>query len=422
MHEATCTHCGRSVPITPDAPRCSHCGQDLHDLIPSDYAASYFYRRSADLAARGDLPSALSEVERGLAFQEASELRLLAAILSKRLGELETMRAHIAAIPVDDRLRHEAEWLIRAQAAPRSGGKIERTRPAGETRDSVAPVPGTPAAAPQPGAPGPMRPVATRGERLTPIAQAIADSAAEPPPAAPTRPDGLWTQRIWSAVAVALMLVVGAMGWLLLSGGPDALLTFVPGLAPAEQEPVAEAPLEAVTPAATPSGVILPTPTPRGGSAAQPQPTIPADLVLLPTAAPVAAAAPQGGLQAAAFNLDAVLITVGRIDLAELDLRADLNGTTVSISGVLTNTEDRAALIELLGGVGSVQEVNAVNLLVRVPDTYTVVAGDTVWSIVSRFYGEDPYRIAALLDLNAGQLPNAEALQVGMVLDLPPTE
>lgn len=421
MHEVSCTHCGRSVPITPDAPRCSHCGQDLHDLIPSDYAAGYFYRRSADLAARGDLPSALSEVERGLAFQEASELRLLAAILSKRLGDLETMRAHIAAIPVDDRLRHEAEWLIRAQAAPRSGGKVERTRPAGESR-AAAPMPEPAQVAVPPGAPGPMRPVTPRaaGERLTPIAQAIADSAAEPPPAAPTRPDGVWTQRIWSAVAVTLMLVVGAMGWLLLSGGPDALLSFVPGLATAEEEPVVAAPLAAVTPAPTLGGVILPTPTPRGG-AAQPQPTIAGDLVLLPTPAPVAAAA-AGGLQAAAFNLDAVLITVGRTDLAELDLRADLNGTTVNVSGVVTNTEDRAALIEMLSGVGSVQEVNAVNLLVRVPASYTVVAGDTVWSIVNRFYGEDPYRIAALLELNAGQLPNAEALQVGMVLELPRTE
>ncbi|MGL4648832.1 MAG: LysM peptidoglycan-binding domain-containing protein [Caldilineaceae bacterium] len=412
MHEATCTHCGRSVPITPDAPRCSHCGQDLHDLIPPDYAASYFYRRSADLASRGDLPSALSEVERGLAFQEASELRLLAAILSKRLGDAETMRAHIAAIPVDDRLRQEAEWLIRAQPASRSNTRLERTRPAGESRVQ------NPSETHGDGLPVPLRQPTSRPatERLTPIAQAIADSAAEPPPPVSGRPDGVWTQRIWSAVAVTLMLIVGAMGWLLLSGGPDALIALIPGLAPVEQEAVVGAPLAAITPAPS-AGVILPTPTPAGGIAT-PLPTIPGDLVMQPTPAPIAAAAAQG-LQGAAFNLASVLITVGRTDLAALDLRAELNDTTVKVSGVLTNTADRAELIALLAGVGSVQEVNAVDLLVRVPATYTVQIGDSVWSIVNRFYGEDPYRIAALLERNAAQLPNAEALQVGMVLALP---
>ena len=48
MHEVTCTHCGRTVHVSPDAPRCSLCGHDLHLLIPEQYAASYFYRRAAD--------------------------------------------------------------------------------------------------------------------------------------------------------------------------------------------------------------------------------------------------------------------------------------------------------------------------------------------------------------------------------------
>jgi LysM repeat protein len=417
MHEATCTHCGRSVPITPDAPRCSHCGQDLHDLIPPHFAASYFYRRSADLAARGDLPSALSEVERGLAFQEASELRLLAAILSKRLGDMETMRAHIAAIPVDDRLRVEAEWLIRAQAAPRSTSATERTRPAGEQR-SRPPAMEAHLAAQSAAVAAQKSSGRTPSERLTPIAQAIADSSAEPPPAVRARPDGLWAQRIWSAVAVVLMLIVGAMGWLLLSGGPDALLTYIPGFGPDESERVAVAPLAPVTPAPF-EEIQLPTPTPD--RRAQAAPTVATDLVTQPTPAPVAAASAQG-LQAAAFNLDAVLITANRTDLAALDLNATLQENTVRVTGVVTNLDDRQFLIDLLLGVGSVQDVITNDLVVRVPATYTVQSGDSIWSIVNRFYGEDPYKVTALLTENSRQLPNADALQPGMVLTLPPTD
>jgi len=417
MHEATCIHCGRSVPITPDAPRCSHCGRDLHQLIPPDYAASYFYRRSADLASRGDLPSALSEVERGLAFQEASELRLLAAILSKRLGDVDTMRAHIAAIPVDDRLRQEAEWLIRAQSAQRTGSRIERTRPAGEVRTQPPadkrPVGSQPVALRATGASA----VSVEPEPRTTISQAIAESSAEPPPPLPARREGLWAQRIWSAVAILLMLVVGAMGWLLLSGGPDALLGFIPGFATVEAESVADAPLAPVTPAPT-MGVILPTPTPKGGGPTA-VPTVPANLVLQPTPAALASGNESLGLQAAAFNLDSVLITVGRSDLAALDLNAELAGTTVKLTGVVTNFADRESLIEMLDSVGSIQEVNAVDLLVRVPATYTVQAGDSVWSIVNRFYGEELYRVTELMDLNSAQLPTAESLQVGMVLALP---
>ena len=66
MHEVICSHCGRYVHITPDATRCTMCGEDLSALLPERYAASYFYRRAADLAARGDLPSAVAEAERGL--------------------------------------------------------------------------------------------------------------------------------------------------------------------------------------------------------------------------------------------------------------------------------------------------------------------------------------------------------------------
>lgn len=47
----------------------------------------------------------------------ASELNLLGAILCKRLGRWDDMRHFVAAIPADDALRGEGEWLLRSNQA-----------------------------------------------------------------------------------------------------------------------------------------------------------------------------------------------------------------------------------------------------------------------------------------------------------------
>ncbi len=74
--------------------------------------------------------AALAEAERGLAYRASAELHLLAAILAQRLGQFDPMRQHVASIPVDDSLRPEAEWLLRAhqarQRALRDGSRTGR--------------------------------------------------------------------------------------------------------------------------------------------------------------------------------------------------------------------------------------------------------------------------------------------------------
>jgi hypothetical protein len=114
MHEVTCFHCGHVANISPDADRCPVCATDLKHLIPPDDASRYFYERAAEMAAAGEITLALLEVERGLDYHPSSELHLLAALLSQRLGNLPQMRQHVAAIAVDDILRPEAEWLLRS--------------------------------------------------------------------------------------------------------------------------------------------------------------------------------------------------------------------------------------------------------------------------------------------------------------------
>ncbi|MCB0126333.1 MAG: hypothetical protein KDE58_28945, partial [Caldilineaceae bacterium] len=114
MQEVVCFNCGRIVHISPDAELCSVCGENLRELIHPAYASRYFYDRAANLVAGSDLLQALREVDRGLNYQASSELRLLGAILSQQMGDFEQMRRHVAAVPVDDVLRSEAEWLLRS--------------------------------------------------------------------------------------------------------------------------------------------------------------------------------------------------------------------------------------------------------------------------------------------------------------------
>ena len=413
MHQVNCTHCGRIVQISPDAPRCSVCGQDLHTLIPEGYTAPYFYHRAADLAARGDLPSALAEAERGLDYIESSELRLLAAILAKRLNDMDTVRSHVAGIPVDDRLRQEAEWLLRSQVT---------VRPTVNSLDE--PAPQTARAAAEPSTARAKSPSPLEGTTASEADEAGQQPHVHPAANATTGARGsgtLWAQRLWGTVALVLVLVAGAMGWTLLSSGPDALMALLPGLS--EPNPVVQSqPLEAVTP----MPLVLPTPTPRGAAPAvqaQPaQPTIPADFVLAPTPEPVAASglAAAAGIAPTTLDLPALLVNSGRADLATADLRAAIEGNSVRLSGILTSTADRQMIIDLLDNIPALDDVNAVDLIVRIPVTYTVQQGDSLWSVVSKFYGVDSDRMAQLIQLNSSAFGENPSLQVGDVLKLPP--
>ena len=126
MQEVTCPQCENIVHITPDSPLCSICGTDLDDLVGPEFAAGYFYKRASDMATGGRRQQALTEVNRGLTYNDTSDLRLLGAILANQLGDFGQMRNHVAAIPVDDALREEGEWLLRSHQAKR---RAQRHRP-----------------------------------------------------------------------------------------------------------------------------------------------------------------------------------------------------------------------------------------------------------------------------------------------------
>lgn len=387
MLAATCFHCGHAVEISPDADRCEACGANLRRLISAQQASRYFYMRAADLSANGDVAPALAEVQRGLAYQPSSELHLLGAILCKRLDKPEEMRHHVAAIPVDDVLRGEAEWLLRSSQA--------RQRVPADARRSQEEAPLTDAE---------LLPVTMEEVRPSP---------------APRRARG---PGMLTMLGVVLLMAVG--GWWLWTSPPDwldSMLSAAPiaDLLAVEASPTPPPPLSTVAPtegevAATASmtPLLAPTATPL------PTPMIAPDLAQ--QVEPLAAASPQALIVAPPFDLKTVLIEAQRPELAET-VTGRREGGLLVVEGAVTSVEARDDLAALLARLPGIEEVSLVNVLVRPPSTYTVVEGDSLWAISVKLYG-NPDRIQALFEANQDVLPTANDLRVGMVLRVPPLE
>lgn len=386
MLAVTCFHCGRTVEISPDADRCEACGANLRRLISAQQASRYFYMRAAELSARGEVAAALAEVQRGLAYQPSSELHLLGAILCKRLQRPEEMRHHVAAIPVDDVLRGEAEWLLRSSQA--------RQRAPSRTHHAQEETP------------------LTDAELLPVTMEEVRPS--------PTTRRSRWPGRI-TVFGVVLLVVMG--GWWLWATPPawlDAMLRAAPiaDLPPAAASPVAPSPTNAAPAEGT---AVIPTastalPTPTTTPLATPD--IAPDLVQ--QAEPLAAASPQAIIVAPSFDLKTVLIEAQRPELAET-VTGRREGDLLVVEGTVTSVEARDELAALLARLPGIAEVSLVNLLVRPPSTYTVVEGDSLWAISVKLYGT-PDRIQALFEANQNVLSSADDLRVGMVLQVPPVE
>lgn len=380
MLAVTCFQCGHTVEISPDAERCELCGANLRRLIDARHASRYFYTRAADLSARGEVAPALAEVQRGLAYQPSSELHLLGAILCKRMGRLDDMRHHVAAIPVDDVLRGEAEWLLRSSQA-RQRVPVDAIRAQVESPLSD-------------------------DELLPLVMEEVRPSAHSPLRRSPIR----------AVATVSVVALLGLGGWWLWQDSPELLTDLFPAnsimepigeqAAPAEQIQPAQ-PVE-TAPAQTPAVVLTPEITPT--------------LVVAPDLAatslePLAASSPEAIILAPPFDVKTVLIEAQRPELAE-SISGRLEGGRLVLEGAVTSVEDRDELAMLLSRLPVVEEVSVVNVLVRPPSTYTVLEGDTLWGISMKLYGT-PDRIQAIFEANQDVLPSADALRIGMVLQVP---
>ncbi len=390
--QGSCPQCGSQVAVLLPSVTCARCGQDLAPLLPADELADAFYQLAAQQARQGNVVAALSVLEQGLARVERSDLRLLAALLYRGQGNYEAMRRHVAAIPLDDVLRSEAEWLIRNHQAR------------------------------------------VRQERE----QAKAQSARPSPESA-----GRWPQMkvAWLGVPLILVLMVGAVTvWTVARVPSDSAA--LGGEAPrvpatSETRPIPQitavaspttAPTTAPTspPTATPWPKVVtapeqpdtPTPSPTPGVQIV-QPVSPMET---PTPEAVASTDLQDIIQIAVqepVDLATYLESQGRPDLAALPVAAVLNDRQLIVRGVVPFTRQRMDLLELLSRYPGVDEVRAVDLVVRLPETYVVQPEDTLWTIAYRLYGEGTLW-PLLVEANPDVLSDPARLAPGMEIVVPP--
>ncbi|MFZ1752642.1 MAG: hypothetical protein WAU10_02820, partial [Caldilineaceae bacterium] len=110
----TCHDCGSAIYISAEEPNCPSCGTELGSYLRALEYVRECYQQASEETLAGDHDRALSILAQGLSAVNASELHLLAALIHRKQGEYDGMLRHVAAIPVDDPLRSEGEWLLRS--------------------------------------------------------------------------------------------------------------------------------------------------------------------------------------------------------------------------------------------------------------------------------------------------------------------
>lgn len=411
----------RECVIAPDNHLCPQCGEDLQHLLLPQTVADHFQARAHDFSERGEFGAALVEAERGLTYADSSELRLLAAILAKQVGRHDRMRHHVSAIPVDDSLRGEAEWLLRShQDRERALQEVVRhTQSQQGTGLSTNP---------------------TAGAAF--LEELLGSSASQP--IKPNKRNQGQLVASGALIAVAVVIVVASWWWI----GPGALprqeasspssseqallgdgdaagqgstLTASATSVAAPSMPTTSAPPTAIQPTATSAEavatavILLPTPTPS--------PAIPDNLVQAETETPeLADSNPNRAVvivSANGFDLQQYLRELGYTQLAELKIDARIQGQTLVLTGFVHLDAQRRELIEIARSVPGVRDVNSVDLLLRPLPTYVVQQGDTLWSVVYKIYGSAD-RLDEFAAHNRDILPSPDALAPGMELKVLP--
>lgn len=417
MLEITCYHCGQVVQISPDAERCSVCGMNLRKLIGREQASSYFYVRAADFAGAGNVLGSLQEVQRGLSYVTTSELNLLGAILCKRLGRWDDMRHYVAAIPADDALRGEGEWLLRSNQARQ---RPPVPPPAGRNKAPVA------------------LPLIPDSDALPILLDEVAPSPNHPKPVRAGR-------GLAALVALTLLAVLGGSGWIAWQNG---LLGGLPLLTGQVVEESAPQPETAGTQSDAPGAIILPaglvnppaattadapstpdvqteTVDDAAPSLLLPTPTISPNLVQSVSVSQAIASSSDAQAVAAtdltSLDWNVWLKARQRGDLAALPVTMRVEGKTLVLEGTVEFAEQRAALEFEANQVPGIEGVSAVNVTLRPPQTYTVQAGDSLWAISVRIYGNAD-QVEELFAANREQMTSAGDLRVDMVLAVPAVE
>jgi predicted RNA-binding Zn-ribbon protein involved in translation (DUF1610 family) len=433
-----CSQCGSAVVITAGTYHCPKCGESLSLQAASRSKAEFFYQAAADHYLQGNLPSALLQIQKGLAVEDGSEFHLLAAIIYQQQGQYDQMRRHVAAIPIEDPLRPEGEWLLRShQERQRSAREGQRLNSVGSQHRAVA------------------RQLTAGNPYAT---RRIPDRGTPERKRRPLRWLAWATMAILLAALIwwrgpALILrdgvhlvgqvqdLIGALGSSFQGSPEPAVQGSSDGLASGAsgetEQPLPEDPMAVTTSTVAPATPVV-SPSPVDG--ALPLVPTPADQATnTPTSVENTASVPATStedppppptvdvagimqivqeVQNSGFDLAAYLVEAGYTDLADLDVRARLQDGLLVMEGTVASADERTRLIAAAETVPDVDQVEATGLELVLPEFYVTGSGDTLWAIAFRFYG-DGSRWQELYTANRDVLPDPRAIPADVRLLLP---
>ncbi len=131
-----------------------------------------------------------------------------------------------------------------------------------------------------------------------------------------------------------------------------------------------------------------------------------------------------GATETKAAPADELKKELDKHGLEHSDVKVEVNGDKVTVSGTAKSTEEAEKIAIALGntkGVGTVQ--NDIKPAKAEPEStfYTVKSGDTLWAISEREYGKgkgDKYNV--IFDANKPMLKTPDLIYPGQVLRIPP--
>ena len=382
------------------------------------------YHRALEHYSMGNEVAALEGIDQGISLLEAPELHLLAALIYRKRGEFKEMREHVSAIPADDILRSEGEWLLRSHQEQLQLGRREEARKRGRAKGTQLAVGKASRQFSTEYYPAPLdkKQVAKKGtfkirrNRLP------------------------WAIPIAAALLVVIFFSRGSGDSLLtalrqLRTIPDQLTSFYSSFTRDEPPVATGADDKPETGSQFSAAAIENTPTPEMSSAAPSTPTTlptpePTQSPPTPTATSSASPDVKATIIAAArvqsFDLTTFLNEQNRSDLAAFGIQASWAPGAppgeLIVQGTVTMT---SVQIELLGLVSEIEEVTSIDhsgLEVDLPETYLVGEGENLRHIALRLYG-DSDRWTEIYDANKdliGEDPNN--LWVGLSLTVPQEE
>ena len=423
MHLA-CPECGAPVDVTSSFSNCPACDANVASHYTPAEMTRTVYHRALEHYSMGNEVAALEGIDQGITLLEAPELHLLAALIYRKRGEFKEMREHVSAIPADDILRSEGEWLLRSHQEQLQLGRREGARRRGRAKGTQLAVGKASRQFSTEYYPAPLKKkqVAKKG-------------------AFNMRRNRLpWAIPIAAALLAVIFFSRGSGDSLLtalrqLRTIPDQLTSFYSSFTRDEPPLATGADDEPETGSQFSAAAIENTPTPEMSSAAPSIPTTlptPEPTQSPPTPAVTNSASPDmvatiiAATRVQPFDLTTFLNEQNRSDLAALGIQASWAPGAppgeLIVQGTVTMT---SVQIELLGLVSEIEEVTSIDhsgLEVDLPETYLVREGENLRHIALRLYG-DSDRWTEIYDANKdliGEDPNN--LWVGLSLTVPQEE